>query len=55
MKRYWQCADNKIEGSSTDSEKNSAGKYKGRSTVKEQKKSYRVRLGEYWNVYLTNK
>ncbi|XP_048797844.1 probable ATP-dependent RNA helicase DDX60 isoform X2 [Lagopus muta] len=51
VKRYWQCADNKIEGSSTDSEKNSAGKYKGRSTVKEQKKSYRVRLVLYEERY----
>ncbi|XP_052546100.1 probable ATP-dependent RNA helicase DDX60 isoform X2 [Tympanuchus pallidicinctus] len=51
VKRYWQCADNKIEGSSTDSEKNFAGKYKGRSTVKEQKKSYRVRLVLYEERY----
>uniref|UniRef100_A0A8C3L1P4 DExD/H-box helicase 60 n=1 Tax=Chrysolophus pictus TaxID=9089 RepID=A0A8C3L1P4_CHRPC len=51
VKRYWQYADNKIKESSTDSEKNFAGKYKGRSTVREQKKSYRVRLVLYEERY----
>lgn len=51
VKRYWQCADNTIKGSSTNSEKNFARKCKGRSTVKEQKKSYRVRLVLYEERY----
>ncbi|XP_021250062.1 probable ATP-dependent RNA helicase DDX60 [Numida meleagris] len=51
VKRYWQCAENAIKGSSTNSEKNFARKCKGKSTVKEQKKSYRVRLVLYEERY----
>ncbi|XP_072190962.1 probable ATP-dependent RNA helicase DDX60 [Excalfactoria chinensis] len=51
VRRYWQCAEDKIKGSSTNSDKGFARKCKGRSTVKEQKKSYRVRLVLYEERY----
>ncbi|NXC38386.1 DDX60 helicase, partial [Penelope pileata] len=51
VKRYWQRAENTIEGSSTNSGKNFARKCKVKSTVKEQKKSYRVRLVLYEERY----
>ncbi|KAJ7420084.1 putative ATP-dependent RNA helicase DDX60 [Willisornis vidua] len=47
VKRYWQLAENRIERSSTNSEKKFTKKYKGKSKVQEQKKSYRVRLVLY--------
>lgn len=50
MKRYWQRAENKIEGSSTNSEKNFTRNCRVKSKVQEQKKSYRVRLGVYQNI-----
>ncbi|XP_074003466.1 probable ATP-dependent RNA helicase DDX60 [Numenius arquata] len=51
VKRYWQHADNRIEGSSSNSEKNFARKCKVKSVVKAQKKSYRVRLVLYEERY----
>ncbi|XP_032540999.1 probable ATP-dependent RNA helicase DDX60 isoform X2 [Chiroxiphia lanceolata] len=51
VKRYWQCAENKIEGSSTNSEKNFTRQCKVKSKVREQKKSYRVRLVLYEERY----
>ncbi|XP_014798719.1 PREDICTED: probable ATP-dependent RNA helicase DDX60 [Calidris pugnax] len=51
VKRYWERADNRIEGSSSNSEKNFARKRKVKSAVKEQKKSYRVRLVLYEERY----
>ncbi|NXG25533.1 DDX60 helicase, partial [Grallaria varia] len=51
VKRYWQLADNAIEGSSTNSEKNFIRKCKVKSKVQEQKKSYRVRLVLYEERY----
>lgn len=50
MKRYWQHAEDKIEGGSTNSAKNFTRKCKVKSKVPEQKKSYRVRLGVYQNI-----
>ncbi|NXK29990.1 DDX60 helicase, partial [Piprites chloris] len=49
VKRYWQLADNTVEGSSTNSEKNFTRKCKVKSKV--QKKSYRVRLVLYEERY----
>ncbi|NXI70028.1 DDX60 helicase, partial [Anseranas semipalmata] len=51
VKRYWQHAENTIEGSPTNSEKNSTRKCKVKSKVKEQRKSYRVRLVLYEERY----
>ncbi|KAM9579250.1 putative ATP-dependent RNA helicase DDX60 isoform 2-T2 [Guaruba guarouba] len=51
VKRYWQRAENRMEGSSTNSEKNFTRKYKGKSKVQEQKQSYRVRLVLYEERY----
>ncbi|XP_017672013.1 PREDICTED: probable ATP-dependent RNA helicase DDX60 isoform X2 [Lepidothrix coronata] len=51
VKRYWQRAENKIEGSSTNSEKNFTRQCKVKSKVQEQKKSYRVRLVLYEERY----
>ncbi|XP_027491320.1 probable ATP-dependent RNA helicase DDX60 isoform X3 [Corapipo altera] len=51
VKRYWQCAENKIKGSSTNSEKNFTRQCKVKSNVREQKKSYRVRLVLYEERY----
>ncbi|KFW71861.1 putative ATP-dependent RNA helicase DDX60, partial [Pygoscelis adeliae] len=51
VKRYWQCAENTIKGSSTNSEKNFTRKCKVKSKVQEQKKSYRVRLVLYEERY----
>ncbi|NXN73461.1 DDX60 helicase, partial [Himantopus himantopus] len=47
VKRYWQHAEDEIEGSATNSEKNFTRKCKVKSKVQEQKKSYRVRLVLY--------
>uniref|UniRef100_A0A663DPU9 DExD/H-box helicase 60 n=1 Tax=Aquila chrysaetos chrysaetos TaxID=223781 RepID=A0A663DPU9_AQUCH len=51
VKRYWQRAENKIEGSSTNSEKNFTRNCRVKSKVQEQKKSYRVRLVLYEERY----
>ncbi|KFP76553.1 putative ATP-dependent RNA helicase DDX60, partial [Acanthisitta chloris] len=51
VKRYWQLAENTIEGSPTNSEKNFTRKCKVKSKVHEQKKSYRVRLVLYEERY----
>ncbi|XP_050194285.1 LOW QUALITY PROTEIN: probable ATP-dependent RNA helicase DDX60 [Myiozetetes cayanensis] len=51
VKRYWQLAENTIEGSSTNSGKNFTRKCKVESKVQEQKKSYRVRLVLYEERY----
>ncbi|NXM74607.1 DDX60 helicase, partial [Serilophus lunatus] len=51
VKRYWQLAENTVEGSSTNSEKNDTKKCKVKSKVREQKKSYRVRLVLYEERY----
>ncbi|NXP18038.1 DDX60 helicase, partial [Scytalopus superciliaris] len=51
VKRYWQLAENAIEGSSTNSEKNLTRKHKVKSKVQEQKKSYSVRLVLYEERY----
>ncbi|NXC29294.1 DDX60 helicase, partial [Campylorhamphus procurvoides] len=51
VKRYWQLAENTIEGSSTNSEKNFTRKRRVKSKVQEQKKSYRVRLVLYEERY----
>ncbi|KAM6401302.1 putative ATP-dependent RNA helicase DDX60 isoform 2-T2 [Pluvialis apricaria] len=51
VKRYWRHAEDKIEGSSTSSEKNFTRKCKVKSKVQEQKKSYRVRLVLYEERY----
>ncbi|XP_075607951.1 putative ATP-dependent RNA helicase DDX60 isoform X1 [Balearica regulorum gibbericeps] len=51
VKRYWQHAENRIEGSSTTSEKNFTRKCKVKSKVPEQNKSYRVRLVLYEERY----
>ncbi|KAF1637750.1 putative ATP-dependent RNA helicase DDX60, partial [Eudyptes filholi] len=51
VKTYWQCAENTIKGSSTNSEKNFTRKCKVKSKVQEQKKSYHVRLVLYEERY----
>ncbi|XP_054058697.1 probable ATP-dependent RNA helicase DDX60 isoform X2 [Rissa tridactyla] len=51
VKRYWQHAENRIERSSANSEKNFTRKCKVKSKVQEQKKSYRVRLVLYEERY----
>uniref|UniRef100_A0A8B9RRJ1 Helicase ATP-binding domain-containing protein n=1 Tax=Accipiter nisus TaxID=211598 RepID=A0A8B9RRJ1_9AVES len=51
VKRYWQRAENKIEESSTNSEKNFIKNCRVKSKVQEQKKSYRVRLVLYEERY----
>ncbi|NWW55221.1 DDX60 helicase, partial [Pedionomus torquatus] len=51
VKKYWHLADNRIKRNSSNSEKNFTGKYKGKSGVQEQKKSYRVRLVLYEERY----
>ncbi|NXW54987.1 DDX60 helicase, partial [Eurystomus gularis] len=51
VKRYWQCADKTIEGSSANSEKCSTRKCKVKPKVQEQKKSYHVRLVLYEERY----
>ncbi|NXG70713.1 DDX60 helicase, partial [Baryphthengus martii] len=51
VKRYWQCAEKTIEGSSTSYPKNFTRKCKVKSKVQEQKKSYRVRLVLYEERY----
>ncbi|NWR26890.1 DDX60 helicase, partial [Tachuris rubrigastra] len=51
VKRYWQLAENTIEGSPTNSEKNFTRKSKVKSKVQVQKKSYRVRLVLYEERY----
>ncbi|NXY40816.1 DDX60 helicase, partial [Ceuthmochares aereus] len=51
VKRYWQHAEDTIEGSSTNSEKKFIRKCKAKSQVREQKKSYRVRLVLYEERY----
>ncbi|KFO87667.1 putative ATP-dependent RNA helicase DDX60, partial [Buceros rhinoceros silvestris] len=51
VKRYWQNAENTIEGSSTNAAKNFTRKCKAKSEVQEQKKSYRVRLVLYEERY----
>ncbi|NXW47562.1 DDX60 helicase, partial [Nyctiprogne leucopyga] len=51
VKRYWQRAENTIERSSTNSEKNFTRKCKVKSKVQQQKKSYRVRLVLYEERY----
>ncbi|NWW94894.1 DDX60 helicase, partial [Rhynochetos jubatus] len=51
VKRYWQRAEKKIEGSSANSEKSFTGKCKVKSKVQVQKKSYRVRLVLYEERY----
>ncbi|NWQ74094.1 DDX60 helicase, partial [Columbina picui] len=51
VKRYWQHADNIIEGNSTNSEENFTRKCKEKSKVQGQKKSYRVRLVLYEERY----
>ncbi|NWI55493.1 DDX60 helicase, partial [Calyptomena viridis] len=51
VKRYWQHAENTVEGSFTNSEKKFTGKCKVKSKVQEQKKSYRVRLVLYEERY----
>ncbi|XP_009675480.2 probable ATP-dependent RNA helicase DDX60 isoform X1 [Struthio camelus] len=51
VKRYWQHAENTIEGSAKNSTENFTGKRKVKSKVQEQKKSYRVRLVLYEERY----
>uniref|UniRef100_A0A8B9U4Y1 Helicase ATP-binding domain-containing protein n=1 Tax=Anas zonorhyncha TaxID=75864 RepID=A0A8B9U4Y1_9AVES len=51
VKRYWQRAENMIEESHTNSEKNSTRKLKVKYKEKEQKKTYRVRLVLYGERY----
>ncbi|KGM00230.1 putative ATP-dependent RNA helicase DDX60, partial [Charadrius vociferus] len=51
VKRYWRHAEDKIERSSTISERNFTRKCKVKSKVPEQKKSYRVRLVLYEERY----
>ncbi|NXE90679.1 DDX60 helicase, partial [Menura novaehollandiae] len=51
VRRYWQLAENTTEGSSTNSEKNFTRKSDVKSKVREQKKSYRVRLVLYEERY----
>ncbi|XP_067993227.1 probable ATP-dependent RNA helicase DDX60 isoform X1 [Melanerpes formicivorus] len=51
VKRYWQCAENKMQESSRDSETNFTRKNKVKRQVREQKKSYRVRLVLYEERY----
>ncbi|NXF72508.1 DDX60 helicase, partial [Sclerurus mexicanus] len=51
VKRYWQLAEDTIEESSTNSDKNFTRKHKVKSKVQEQKKSYHVRLVLYEERY----
>ncbi|KFO79330.1 putative ATP-dependent RNA helicase DDX60, partial [Cuculus canorus] len=51
VKRYWQHAEDTMEGSSKNSEKKLMRKCKVKSKVREQKKSYRVRLVLYEERY----
>ncbi|XP_061848397.1 probable ATP-dependent RNA helicase DDX60 isoform X3 [Colius striatus] len=51
VKRYWQQAETRIARSSTNSEKIFTTKCKVKSTIREQKKSYRVRLVLYEERY----
>ncbi|NXP10560.1 DDX60 helicase, partial [Thinocorus orbignyianus] len=51
VKSYWHLADKRLKGSSSNSEKSFTRKYKGKSEVQQQKKSYRVRLVLYEERY----
>ncbi|XP_064004869.1 probable ATP-dependent RNA helicase DDX60 [Pogoniulus pusillus] len=51
VKRYWQRAESAMEESCPDSDKNFPRKYKVKRKVREQKKSYRVRLVLYGERY----